>query len=114
MPTISGRTSIATGGAVANVLLGSQYEMAPYDAEIAIAITADKNLVTCFIASGPDILAEPLSLVPVASAIDVPPKYPDDYHWSDLVAEGDRLKIGLSNGNAGTTVVNWFLRITPA
>lgn len=113
MPTISGRTSIATGASVANLLLGSQYEMAPYDGEIAIAIMADKNLVTCFIASGPDILAEPLSAVPFAAA-EATPKYPDDYHWTDLVAEGDRLKIGLTNGNAATTIINWYLRITPA
>lgn len=113
MPTISGRTSLATGTSVANVFLGSQYELAPFDGTIEIGIMADKNLVTCGIFSGPDVLAEPGSPVPFAAA-EATPKYPDDYHWEDEVAAGDRLKLSLSNANAGTTIVNWVLRLTPA
>lgn len=113
MPTISGRTSLATGVSVANVFLGSQYELAPFDGTIEIGIMADKNLVTAGIFSGPDVLAEPGSPVPFGAA-EATPKYPDDYHWEDEVAAGDRLKLSLSNANAGTAIVNWVLRLTPA
>lgn len=113
MPTISGRTSIATGATVANLLLGSQYELAPFDGTIEIGLFADKNLVDCSIYSGPDVLQEPGGLVPFGAA-EATPRYPDDYHWEDEVAGGDRLKITVHNGNAATAIVNWVLRLTPA
>lgn len=113
MPTISGRTALGIGGSVANVLLGSQYELAPFDGTIEVGVKADKSQVTCQIFSGPDVLAEPGSAVPFAAA-EAMPVYPDDYHWEDEVAHGDRLKLGLLNGNAQATVVNWAVRITPA
>ena len=113
MPTIAGRNSIATGTSVANVLLGSQYELAPFDGTIEIGIFANVNLVTCSIFSGPDVLQEPGGPVPFGAA-EALPRYPDDYHWEDEVAQGDRLKIAISNANAGTALVNWVLRLTPA
>ncbi|SRR5258706_11148946 len=112
MPSISGRTSIATGASVPNVLLGSQYELAPFDGTMLIGLKADKNLVTCTVLAGPDTLQESGGLVPFAAS-EATPVYPDDYHWEDVVAHGDRLKIGLSNGNAATTIVNWVLRLSP-
>ena len=113
MPTVSGRVSIATGASVANVFLGSQYEMAPFDGTIEIGVFADKNLVDLAIFSGPDVLQEPGGACPFGASEQMP-RYPDDYHWEDEVAEGDRLKLTLHNGNAATTIVNWVLRITPA
>lgn len=113
MPVISGRVSIATGVTVANVLAGSQYEFAPFDGTIELGMFADKNLVSCAVFSGPDTLQEPGGMVPFGAA-EAAPKYPDDYHWEDEVAAGDRLKVTLTNGNAGTTLVNWVLRISPA
>lgn len=114
-PTVSGRQSLAIGATVSNVLLGSQYELAPYDGTIEIGIFAPRSLITCAIFSGPDVLAEPGSPVPFGAA-EALPKYPDDYHWEDEVAQGDRLKISLSNANAaaGPDFVNWVLRLTPA
>lgn len=113
MPVISGRTSIATGVTVQNVLSGSQYEFAPFDGTIEIGVFADKNLVTLAVFSGPDTLQEPGGAVPFGAA-EAMPKYPDDYHWEDEVAAGDRLKLTLVNGNAATTLVNWVLRMSPA
>ena len=113
MPTISGRNSIAAGASVANVLLGSQYESMPFDGTIEIGLKADKNLVTCAVFAGPDVLGEPGCPVSFAAS-EAMPVYPDDFHFEDEAAQGDRLKVGLSNGNAATTVVNWSVRITPA
>ena len=119
MPTISGRTTLLTGTSVANVFLGSQYEIAPFDGTIEIGLFADKNLVTCGVFSGPDVLAEPGA--PVAfGAAEATPKYPDDYPYEDEVAAGDRLKLSLSNANAGavgrlrrTQAVSIAARATP-
>lgn len=113
MPTISGRTSLTTGSTNNNVFLGSQYELAPFDGTIEIGMMADKNLVDAAIFSGPDTLQEPGGFVPFAAS-EATPKYPDDYHWEDEVAQGDRLKLTLHNGNAATAIINWSLRITPA
>lgn len=112
MPTISGRTSIASGASVVNLLAGSQYEFAPFDGKIEIGMFADKNLVSVAVFAGPDTLAEPGSFCPFGAA-EATPKYPDDYHWIDDVNHGDRLKISASNGNAATTILNWVLRVTP-
>lgn len=113
MPTISKRVSMPTGNVQDNILSGSQYEFAPFDGTIEIGIIADKPQVTCAVFSGPDVLAEPGTVVPNAAS-ESTPKYPDDYFLEDDVAQGDRMKISLVNGNAGTAIVNTFLRITPA
>ena len=113
MPTMAGRVSIAAGATVQNVLSGQQYELAPFDGTVEIGLFCDKNLVTCAVFSGPDILQQPGGFVPFGAA-EAAPKYPDDYHWEDEVAAGDRLAVSLTNGNAATTVVNWIVRLTPA
>ena len=113
MPTIAIRSSLATGTSVGNVFLGSQYELAPFDGTIECGLMATVNLVTCAIFSGPDVLQEPGGVVPF-NATEQMPRYPDDYHWEDEVAQGDRLKLTISNANAGTAVVNSVLRLTPA
>lgn len=114
MPTVSGRTVLTPGLTVPNVLLGSQYELAPFDGTIEIGLMTNVNLVDVAIFSGPDTLQEPGGLVPVNATADTPPRYPDDYHWEDEVAQGDRLKITLHNGNAANATVSWVMRITPA
>jgi hypothetical protein len=116
VPTISGRTVLAANGSVQNVLLGSQYELAPYDATIEIGLMASNTLASCAIFAGPDVLAEPGSLVPIPTGtlpIEATPVYPDNYHWEDQVAKGDRLKISLLAGTNACTI-NWALRITPS
>lgn len=115
MPTISGKSVLLTGTTVANVLLGSQYELAPFDGTIEIAALSDKNDTQIAIFSGPDVLQEPGGACPFSgAATGVTPKYPDDYHWEDEVAKGDRLKITFFNPNAATATILWSLRLTPA
>lgn len=115
MPTVSGKATIPIGGQVANVLLGSQYELAPFDGTIEIGMSSDRALVECAIFSGPDTLQEPGGQVPFhVIGTQSMPVYPDDYHWEDEVAHGDRLKINLVNKDPAIAIVNWVLRITPA
>ena len=113
MPTISGIAPIGAGAMVPNVLSGSQYELAPFDATIEIGLMSTKKDTTVAIFSGPDVLQEPGGMVPCLTDGTVTyPKYPDDYHWEDEVAAGDRIKISLSAVTACSVV--YVLRITPA
>lgn len=116
MPTISGKVTIPISGQVTNVLLGSQYELAPFDGTIEIGLSSNRATTQCAIFSGPDTLQEPGGQVPFHTiGTESMPVYPDDYHWEDEVAHGDRLKITLLNTDgAATAIVNWVLRITPA
>lgn len=115
MPSIVKRTSLGIGVTVDNVLANSQYEFAPFDGTIEVGVFAPRSLIQMAIFSGPDVLAEPGSPVPFGAA-EAMPKYPDDYHWEDEVAHGDRLKVTLTNANTagGPDVVNTVVRITPA
>ncbi|HXJ70390.1 MAG TPA: hypothetical protein VNM39_15915 [Verrucomicrobiae bacterium] len=117
MPTITKRISLAAAATVDNALANSQYEFAPFDGTIEIGMLTQRDLITAAIFSGPDVLAEPGTPVPFTTAGGVAmPVYPDNYHWEDEVAHGDRLKITLSNGNAagGPDIVMVVLRLTPA
>jgi hypothetical protein len=113
MPTISGKTPIGANATVNNILSGSQYEFAPFDGTIELGLMSSQLDTSCAIYSGPDTLQEPGGFVPCfTSGTQTSPRYPDDYHWEDEVAKGDRLKVSLSAVTACT--VNWVLRMTPA
>lgn len=116
MPTLSGKTMLAAAATVQNVFLGSQYEFAPFDATIEVGAVSNRGTTSMALFSGPDVLQEPGGQVPFKTiGTEYMPSYPDDYHWEDEVAKGDRLKLTLVNGEgAATAIVNWSLKITPA
>ena len=118
MPTITKRISIGINTTVDNVLANSQYEFAPFDGTIEIGMFGTRSLISAAIFSGPDVLAEPGTPVPFSATpgTELMPVYPDNYHWEDEVAHGDRLKITLVNANVagGPDFVNVVLRLTPA
>jgi hypothetical protein len=122
VPTMSFTNVMAAGATILNVFLGSQYELAPFDGTIEVGIAVALTTfvantvatgVTCSIFSGPDVLLEPGSPVPPKLLIGIP-VYPDDYIVEDEVAQGDRLKVGLVNGNAASVTAITSLKITPA
>lgn len=112
MPTMSGRTLVAIGANSGNVLLGQQYELAPFDGTVEVGCVALLNLCTVALFSGPDILQQPGGAVNVKATELL--AYPDDYQWEDEVAKGDRLSLAFQNGNAAQNTVNWAVRLTPA
>jgi hypothetical protein len=112
MPTMSGRLSVGIGANSGNVLLGQQYELAPFDGTVEVGVVSLVNLVTLALFSGPDILQQPGGAVNVKATENI--AYPDDYQWEDEVAKGDSLSLAFQNGNAGAAVVNWAVRLTPA
>ncbi len=112
MPTITIRTAFAAAGSVANVLLGSQYELAPFNGTMQVGITVTVvNACTFSLFAGPDVLQEPGGIIPFYGTEQMP-RYPDDYHWEDEVAHGDRLKVGLVATAACN--VNTSVRINPS
>lgn len=110
MPTIQKRQVFAGAGVNENILAGSQYEFAPFDGTIEVAAISTVAGAEITMFSGPDVLAEPGTAVPVKAAETL--SYPDDYFLEDEVAQGDRLKLTVRVPAAMT--VNVALRITPA
>jgi hypothetical protein len=112
MPVISGRQSVGFGTTFLP-FSGSQFEYIPFDGELEIGLKVDRTLVTATLFSGPDVLGEPGQMIPVGAANE-PPKVPDDFHWIEKVAQGDRMKLLISEGNAsGTSVLFFVARLTP-
>jgi hypothetical protein len=94
---------MAAGTTVDNVLAGSQWEFAPYDAKYEYAVITDATTgeVLADVYSGQDILME-------AGFIEGPnrsPVYPDDFTLVDAVGMGERIKVRLRNTGAGAHVV---------
>ncbi len=50
--------------------------------------------------------------VPISSAINVFPKYPDDYHLQDVARGGERLKIRLRDTSGAQRIVMVAVRIS--
>lgn len=115
MPTMGGKSTLLTATSVQNVCLGLQYELAPFDCTIEVGAKSSRADTTMQLASGPDILAQAGTSVPYSgtAGTEAFPVYPDDYHWEDEAAAGDRISLGFTNPNAATAVINWFVRITP-
>jgi len=96
-----------------NVLLGRQYELAPFDGTAEFLAFASGNLVSVAIFSGSDILTEPGATIPFGAA-EAAPVYPDHILAEDEVAEGDRLSMTFTNGGAAVRDINWAVMLTPA
>lgn len=112
MPVIQGRTSVALSAVNDNVLAGSQFEFAPYNALVEFGLCGDANGadLRVDVYSGQDVLAEQLE-PNVAARI---PIYPDDYILQDVVAAGERIKIRVRNTSAAAARVLFHsVRITP-
>jgi len=112
MPLIQGSTSIAAASVNDNVITGSQYEFAPYNALVEFGIVGDANAtdLRVDVYSGSDSLCE--ALEPSAAARI--PIYPDDFTLTDVVGAGERIKIRVRNQNAGAARTFYHsVRITP-
>jgi len=112
MPVIAGKVTMPVAPSEQNIAIGSQYEQAPFDAEMEVALKTDRDLVTATVFSGPDILAEPGMFVPKGASGE-PPRVPDDYHVVEKIAKGDRIKVSLKDANtSGNSVVYFNIRLT--
>ncbi|SRR5712691_6713816 len=109
MPSVPIRTALGAN-ATAFPLVGGRYEIAPYNAVIELAISADATGVLATVGSGLDAVQDegPVQL----NTINVQPKYPDDYFLSDIVAAGERIVFQLRDTSGAARVVQTVLKIT--
>lgn len=109
-PTVQVRT-VMTASGVANPLVGSQYEFLPFDANVEISVQADATGVLATVFSGSDVLMQegPIQV----GAINVLPKYPDDYFLQDIAAAGERLSVNLRDTSGAVRTVMTTIRLTP-
>jgi len=110
MPLISKRIVLAASSS-ASALTDDQFEYLPYNALVEFAMLADATGVLATIFSGSDLLMDE-GPVPLGSAINVFPKFPDDYHLTDVAAGGERLKIRLRDTSAAQRIVTIGVRIS--
>jgi len=112
MPIIQGRTSVALSSVNDNVLAGSQFEFAPFNALVEFGLCGDANAVDLRvdIYSGQDVICEQLE--PNAQARI--PIYPDDFVLQDVVRAGERIKIRVRNVSAAAARTLFHsVRLTP-
>lgn len=109
MPFIAKRVVLGAS-AQASALTDDQFEYLPFNALVEFALLTDATGVVATIFSGADLLMDE-GPVPIA-AINVMPKYPDDYHLTDIAAGGERLKVRLRDTSGAQRVVMVGVRIS--
>jgi len=109
MPLIAKRVVLAASS-TASALTDDQFEYLPYNALVEFAVLTDATGVLMTIFSGSDLLMDE-GPVPLGT-INVFPKYPDDYHLTDVAAGGERLKIRLRDTSAAQRIVMVGVKIS--
>jgi hypothetical protein len=112
MPVIQASVSVAANAVNDNVLAGSQFEFAPYNASVNFGLNGDANGgdLRVDVYSGNDMLCEQL----VPNSQNRVPVNPDDYILSDVVGRGERIKIRVRNTSAaGARVLFFGVIMTP-
>ena len=101
MPLHQSEHTITAASTTQNLLSGTPWETMPYNAHVAIALVADSNNADLVIDvhSGLDIIGDNVT----PSAADRTPVNPDDYTITDVVGQGERLKIRVQNTHASNT-----------
>lgn len=110
MPAVKGVTSTAAGQVTQNVLSGSVYEYAPFNAYVEFGLVDEatgEQRVT--VLSGSDTICEE---APVSRQARVP-VYPDDFDLTDMVRAGERIVIRVRNTGAAARNLFWTVRLTP-
>jgi len=110
VPYIPIRTALGAS-ATAFPLVGSRYEIAPYNCVVEVAVSADATGVLATLGSGTDAIQDegPVQL----GTINVTPKYPDDFYLSDVVGQGERIIYQLRDTSGAARVVLSAIKITP-
>lgn len=111
MPTHQNEISVPANATV-NLMANSQYEWLPWPALLELGLMANATGLQATIQSGSDVLSEE-GLVPFNATAGLYPKYPDDYHWSDEAAAGDRIKVNCRNTTGAAIPVRIVAKLSP-
>lgn len=109
MPVIMREQSVAAGAVADNILSGSAFEFARQNSLVSIGLTVSATGGFATINSGSDVVAEEFS--PAIKATY--PIVPDEFFYSDVAAQGDRLVIRFRNPTAGALIVRAIVQLTP-
>lgn len=112
MPVFRNNQTIAIAGSVENILVGSQFEILPFTANIwslRFGLVASVDLVFADVYSGTDILMENGEISDAARW----PVDPDDFDIVDVAQAGERIKIRLRNDNAAAAIVQTIVKFIP-
>lgn len=109
MPYFATSISIPANATIENLLTGSQWEFAPYNASIEIATIGAAVGLIGDVSTGADVVAENYAV----SNANRYPILPDDFLIFDVVNAGERIKIRIRNTTGGAIVVNVAMRLMP-
>jgi len=100
MPMIMREVSIAAGATNENLIAGSAFEFARGRGVLSIGIAAAATGVVANLQAGADIIAEAFTL-PILTRY---PIVPDEFYFTDVVEQGDRIVQRCQNTTGGAIV----------
>lgn len=109
MPFFQTSQPVAANATVENILTGSQWEFAPYNATVEFAINGSAAGLVTDVTTGQDVVAE-------ASSVNTANRFgilPDDFVYQDVVRAGERIKVRVRNTTAGALTVFVSMRMMP-
>lgn len=110
MPLVANVTAILTGAVNANVLTGSIFEYAPFNAIAYYYLVGDAaGELRCTVTHGARTIMEES---PVSRA-NRQPVVPDDFTMSGAVRAGERIVVKARNTGAGTNTLFWRCELKP-
>ena len=109
MPTIQSSQSVPANGTIENVFAGSQFEFAPYNASIEVAVIGSAVGLVADVSTGQDVVSENYSV----SGLNRFPIMPDDFLIQDIVKQSERVKLRVRNTTAGAVTVFYTMRMFP-
>jgi hypothetical protein len=98
-------------GATVDVLNGTVYQFAPWNAAVAMNINASAAGIEATILTGSDLILGPAS--PVTVQATGTPLTTEGFTLQDVVAAGERLSATCTNTTAGAITVTLALNLTP-
>lgn len=109
MPVIQNSVSVAANDVNDNVLQGSQFEYAPYNAFLEFGLVGAATGLLLDVYTGQDVITENFA----PSTQNRVPIFPDDYTLDDVVRGGERIKIRARNTTAGALTLFYSLKLRP-
>jgi len=100
MPMILREASVGAGATNENLIAGSAFEFARGRGVLSIGIAAAATGVICNLQAGADIVAEAFML-PILTRY---PIVPDEFYFTDVVEQGDRIVERVQNTTGGAIV----------
>lgn len=109
MPFFQAETSVGANATVQNILAGSVFEYAPYDATILIGFTAAATGMLINVTTGSDVVAEPFP--PFVATLF--PVNPDQFVVADIVKQGERIVFTARNTTGAAIIVRTSMQMVP-